>query len=110
LYRRFCSCERERDDTLKKLESRETELKNLRRLYDTEKNESQKLIYELTQKADRISYELEKANEERLKLSNELTELKIKINDAAIDKDQIQKKLTKHVSSRSSSTSGTYES
>lgn len=83
---------------MKRLDSRETELKNLQRLHDTEKNESQKIVYELTQKADRLSYELEKANEERLKLSSELTDVKLRINDLTMEKDQLQKKLTKHVS------------
>ncbi len=65
--------------------------------FDNEKEKNFKLVSEFTDKSHKSSRDLERQIEENGKLLNEINELKDKLNTINMEKDALQKKLTKEV-------------
>lgn len=97
LHRRMCSAEREKEQALSRLDAKEAELKKLQSIYETEKSKNYQIVQELSEKAYKSTRDLEKLAEEHAKLIDEIDELKKQLNSAEVERDSIQKKLTKQV-------------
>ena len=122
LHKRLCVIERDKDQALIRLESKENELKKLINLLvlffykfeslnfhfsltkfisffrqANDKEQNQKIISEFSEKSAKNARELERLGEEHAKLLNQTDDLKNKLNNLQIEKETLQKQLTKQV-------------
>ncbi len=62
-----------------------------------DKEQNQKIISEFSEKSAKNARELERLGEEHAKLLNQTDDLKNKLNNLQIEKETLQKQLTKQV-------------
>lgn len=91
VHKRLCVIEREKEQALIKLESKETELRKFQTMYENDKEKNSQIIADFTEKSHRASRDLEKLSDEHAKVLQELDDIKKKLTENESEKDTLQK-------------------